>query len=369
MARRKPLGKFYDGETGAEKKIRPEENGPVIFDADDYLLLALLSDPIYCAELLGHTPKNHQYGGCYVVYDYQYPLFRMPLKYAGAACARTVGKTESLKWDAVSHTFRRIRENMLITAPELIHLLPLTDQIEAQIRSVRLTRDFLDTRGGRTGFTHRPFGIDYLDGTKIVGRIPRLTGTGVKGQHQPDLRVDEAQDYPEKGWTEVHETVMKDHVTSTGDSDFTYRFYGVHNGAQDTGFHKRAKQGFKMVNVTALQRPGWNAEEKRAAKAAYGGTAAPDYRRNILGDSGGASSPFFVTARLFQCVDQDRESAYNSGSSCAWRSSTRWACRCPTCSTSRSATGTCTSGRTWGSTSRRPSSRSSTRRSTATASG
>jgi hypothetical protein len=158
-----------------------------------------------------------------------------------------------------------------------------------------------------------PFGIDFADGTKIVGRIPRLNGTGVKGQHQPDLIIDEGQDYPPKGWTEVHETVLKDHVDRDGNPDFTYHFYGVHSGARHR-LGERAKQGrgFKIVQVTAIQRPGWGKEEKSAAKAAYGGTTAPDYRRNILGEPGGAASPFFVTARLVACVDQDRESRYNS---------------------------------------------------------
>ena len=314
MSRPRPLGKFFDRQTGKERKIRPVESGPFVFDGDDWLLLAMLCDPVMCAELLGEDPSNHEYAGCFTVRDYQFPLFRPSGNYTIAACARKVGKTESVKWDAVSHAFRRIGEKMLITAPELIHLLPLTDQIEDKVRALRLTRDFLDTRGGKTGFTHRPFGVDFVDGTKIVGRIPRLTGTGVKGQHEPDLRVDEGQDYPEKGWTEVHETVTKDHVDSTGRADFTYRIYGVHSGAQNTKFHQHATKGaFRVTKITALQRPGWDKAEKKAAKSAYGGSSAPDYRRNILGEAGGASSPFFVTARLFQCVDQDRESAYNSG--------------------------------------------------------
>lgn len=276
------------------------------FDDDDFLLLALLQDPVYAAELMWDDPANTEYGGCYVVRDYQYPLFRNFDNYAGFACARSVGKTESIKAKSFTHPFRRQRENLLVTAPELIHLLPLTDAIEERIRDVRLTREFLDTRDGATGFTHKPFGVNFLDGTKIVGRIPRLTGTGVKGQHQPDLLVDEAQDYPEKGWIEVHETVMKDR------DDFTYHFYGVHSGARDSGFYKRVNEGgFTIVQVTAMQRPGWSAEEKRAAKAAYGGTSAPDYRRNILGEAGAAASAFFVTARLFACVDQERESDYN----------------------------------------------------------
>lgn len=306
------LGVWVDANGKRATPRLPEEHGVWDFDEDDYLVYALICDPITCAELLGEDPANHEYGGAYKVRDYQYPLFRTDDNYAGFTCARSVGKTESIKWRAVTHTFRRIGENLLLTAPELIHLLPLTDAIEDKLRSVRLIREFLDTRGQKTGFTHRPFGVDFIDGTKIIGRIPRLSGTGVKGQHQPDLIVDEGQDYPEKGWIEVHETVLKDHVDRDGNPDFTYHFYGVHSGDRSSGFHSRAAQGaFKIIQITALQRPGWSAEEKAAAKAAYGGTQASDYRRNILGEPGSASSAFFVTARLIACVDQERESEYN----------------------------------------------------------
>lgn len=282
------------------------------FDEDDFLVLALLQDPIFAPELCWFDPANREYGGCYRVRDYQYPLFRIPDRYAGAACARSVGKTESIKARAFTHAFRRISENLLVTAPELIHLLPLTDAIEERILDTRITREFLDTRGGKTGFSHRPFGVEFQDGTKIVGRIPKVTGTGVKGQHQPDLIVEEAQDYPERGWTEVHETVEKDHTDAEGNPDFTYTFYGVHSGANTSGFFKRVNEGvFRVVQITAMQRPGWSAEEKEAAKAAYGGTSSPDYRRNIYGEPGSASSPYFVTARLIACVDQERESPYN----------------------------------------------------------
>jgi len=293
--------------------------GAWTFNEEDLLLLALLQDPIFAPELCWRDPSNHEFAGCYRVRDYQYPLFRVTDPYAGFACARSVGKTESIKARAFSHVFRRTAENLLVTAPELIHLLPLTDAIEERLQDTRLTREFLDTRGGKTGFTHRPFGAEFLDGTKIVGRIPRLTGTGVKGQHQPDLMIDEAQDYPERGWVEVHETVMKDHVDREGNPDFRYMFYGVHSGARDSGFFKRINDGsFKLVTVTAIQRPGWGKSEKDAAKAAYGGTSNPDYRRNIYGEPGAAASAFFVTARLMACVDQGppngrpEDSKYNS---------------------------------------------------------
>jgi hypothetical protein len=282
------------------------------FDEDDMLLMALLQDPIFATELCWYDPANREYGGCYRVRDYQYPLFRIHDRYAGAACARSVGKTESIKARAFTHPFKRIGENLLVTAPELIHLLPLTDSIEDRIQDTRITREFLDTRNQKSGFTHRPFQVDFLDGTKIVGRIPKVTGTGVKGQHQPDLIVEEAQDYPEKGWIEIHETVEKDHTDAEGNPDFTYHFYGVHSGARDSGFFKRVNEGvFKLIQITAMQRPGWSAEEKEAAKAAYGGTSSPDYRRNIYGEPGSAASPYFVTSRLIACVDQNRESRYN----------------------------------------------------------
>lgn len=282
------------------------------FDDDDWALIAMLQDPVYMSELLFSDAKNKQYGGCYHVMDYQYPLFRPETPYQGYPCARSVGKTESMKARGVCHAFKRQGEDMLITAPELIHLMPLCDAIEDRIQDTRLTEEFLDKRNGKTGFTHKPFQVDFIDGTRIVGRIPKISGTGVKGQHVPDLLVEEAQDYPEKGWIEVHETVIKDHTDSTGKSDFTYHFYGVHSGARDGRFYKLSTSGeFQIYAVTALMRPGWSSEEKRRAAAMYGGTTAPDYRRNILGEAGSASSAFFVTSRLMACVDQDRESKYN----------------------------------------------------------
>lgn len=282
-------------------------------DGDDFLLYAMLCDPIFCAELLFEDPLNHTHGGCYTVYDYQFPLFRPPVGYAAFPCARSVGKTESIKAKAVSHAFRRMGEDMLVTAPELIHLEALTQHIEQRITEVRLTREFLKTDNQKSGFTHKPFQVDFTDGTRIIGRIPKITGTGVKGMHQPDLIIDEAQDYPAKGYTEVHETAMKDHVDSTGAVDFTYHLYGVHAGAAGGRFETLADSGeFKVTSITAIMRPGWGKSEKAAAAAMYGGTHSPDYRRNILGEQGTALSQFFVTARLMACLDQDSESKYNT---------------------------------------------------------
>jgi hypothetical protein len=193
----------------------------------------------------------------------------------------------------------------------------------------RLTREFLDTRSQKTGFTHRPFQADFIDGTKIVGRIPKLSGTGVKGQHVPDLRIEEGQDYPEKGWIEVYPTVMKDHLDRDGESDYTFIFYGVHSGARDGRFYKLSTSGeFNIKQITAIMRPGWGPKEKAEAAAIYGGTQSPDYRRNILGEAGGASSAFFVTARLMACSTKTASRSTTRSSGSARRSWRRRSTRC-----------------------------------------
>lgn len=303
------------GELGAiegQVDIRAME-GMWLFDDDDWALMAMLQDPIYCAELLFEDPKNPDFSGTYHVRDYQYPLFRPTSAYQAFPCARDVGKTESIKARSVAHAFRRLGEDLLITAPELIHLEGVTQQVEARISATRLTRDFLKHDNQKTGFTHKPFQCDFADNTRIIGRIPKLNGTGVKGQHVPDLMIDEAQDYPDNGWIEVFPTVIKDHTDARGEYDFTMHFYGVHAGAGGGQFAKLSESpAYRVTAITMLQKPGWNKQEKEAAKAMYGGSNTPDYRRNVLGERGARLSQFFVTSRLMACMDQDKESSYNT---------------------------------------------------------
>lgn len=286
-----------------------------MFDEDDWLLYAMLCDPIYCAELLFPDPKNVVYSGCYHVMDYQYPLFRFTRTYMIYPCARSVGKTESAKARSVSHVFRRIGEELLITAPELVHLEGLTVHIESRLLDTRLTRDFLKKDGQRTGITHKPgMRAEFTDGTSIAGRIPHQTGRGIKGAHVPDLIMDEGQDYPDKGYIEIQEVVLKDHIDRTGKYDFTYHIYGVHaHGGQGGKFAALSQSGtYGVTTVTGPMRPGWSKQEKEAAAALYGGTRSPDYRRNVLGEPGQSLSQFFVTANLMACIDQERESRYNT---------------------------------------------------------
>jgi hypothetical protein len=283
----------------------PSQIGPFKVDEDDFLLATMLQDEVLAPEIMWDDPKNHDYGGAYRVQDFQYPLFRRVGNEAIYACARSVGKSESSKAKAFTHLFKRHAENLLITAPELIHLLPLTQAVEERIWKCRLTRESLDTRQGKTGFTHRPFGVDFDDGTKIIGRIPGKNAMGVKGMHQPDLIVDEGQDYADRAYVELDPTLMRDHTDADGNPDFHYDVYGVHSGNNAGTFHRLTKGGsFRHIRITAMQRPGWSAKEKESAKSMFGGTDSSDYRRNILGEAGGTASAYFVMSRLMACVDQ-----------------------------------------------------------------
>jgi hypothetical protein len=286
--------------------------GPWLFDEDDFCLIAQLQDPVMCAELLFSDPLNHAYSGCYKVRDYQYPLFRSNSNYEIYPCSRDVGKTESIKAKSICHAFKRMGEDLFITAPELIHLESLTPFIEQRIRETRLTRDFLVHDNQRTGVTHKPFTVDFADGTRIVARIPKITGVGMKGMHAPDLLMDESQDFPEAGWVESFPTVLKEHVDKQGKPDFSMQHYGVHQAGKGGTFARLATSpSYHTVQITQLMKEGWNKETKRAAAAMYGGSNTPDYRRNILGEPGTSWSQFFVTARLMACVDQNADSKYN----------------------------------------------------------
>ena len=82
---------------------------------------------------------------------------------------------------AFAFPFTNPGEEMLITAPELIHLDPVTKYIESRIMGSRIGREFLKTSGKATGFTHRPFETTFRNGASIKGRIPQKDGKGVKG--------------------------------------------------------------------------------------------------------------------------------------------------------------------------------------------
>jgi hypothetical protein len=240
-------------------------------------------------------------------WSYQYPWYRTRAKFQIDQCGRAIGKSVGIQMRAFAFPFTNPGEEMLITAPELIHLDPVTKNIEDRITAVRLGREFLKRDGTSKGFKHRPFEASFRNGARIVGRIPQKDGKGVKGQHPKKLEMDEAQDYPEPGWVELGETLKY------GEEDATWRAHGVSRGVRDRYYKQtQSESGWYVHRYTAMHRPDWTPEERAAKAELYGSRDHPDYRRNILGLHGDASSALFVLTRLMACVDQNPESDYNA---------------------------------------------------------
>jgi len=239
-------------------------------------------------------------------WDYQYPWYRVRSKLQIDQCARAIGKSVGIQMRAFAFPFTNPGEEMLITAPEMIHLDPVTGNIEDRILSARLSREFLKRDGSAKGFKHRPFEASFRNGASIKGRIPHKDGKGVKGMHPKKLEMDEAQDYPDPGWVELIETLKY------GDDDATWRAHGVSRGVRDRYYkHTQEMQDWYVHRYTAMHRPDWTAAERAAKADTYGSRDHPDYRRNILGLHGDATSALFVLTRLMACVDQQPESDYN----------------------------------------------------------
>lgn len=148
---------------------------------EERYLLAILQDQsgVDLAEFCWVDETSHD--GVFRCWDFQYPWYRSEEKFQIDQCGRAVGKSNGIQMRAFAFPFTNPGEEMLLTAPELIHLEPVTKRVEERIMSRRISREFLHKRGNSYGMTHRPFEARFRNGAKIVGRIPQKDGKGVKG--------------------------------------------------------------------------------------------------------------------------------------------------------------------------------------------
>lgn len=279
----------------------------VIPDEEESYLIALLEDVsgIDMAELLWEDPQADNDEEIFRAWDFQRPWWRDTSTKVIDQCGRAVGKTMSIILRGWHFPLWNPGTEMVVTAPELVHLNPLTSRIEDRLKEIRLTNEILPKRHGK-GFTHRPFQADFVNGAKILGRIPQKDGKGVKGLHPLRLEMDEAQDYPLAGWIELVETLKH------GDEGAQWRAHGVAKGVRDEFYrHSQPGSGWSVHRVTGMHRPNWNDGERTSKIQQYGSRDSPDYRRNILGLHGDATNPLFVLHRLMACVDDIEGSEYN----------------------------------------------------------
>ena len=220
-------------------------------DEEERYLLAIMLDPsgLDLAELTWYEPENED--GCWRAWPFQVSWWRDTSPLQVDQCSRSVGKTLSISVRMYAFPFLYPGQEAVITAPELIHLEPITSLVERRFDETRLGRYILPP--AKSSVTHRPFQMNFVNGARIIGRIPQRTGAGVKGcegENNPvwtskgyklakDIRVGDlvlthtGQYAPV---TEVHYDV-NDCFEVTGQGSFPvtvscdHRFYGAMNTA------------------------------------------------------------------------------------------------------------------------------------------
>jgi hypothetical protein len=280
----------------------------VLPDEEELYLLAILEAPdgLDLAEFSWFDPESDD--GCYRAWDFQWNWYTNNEMQQVDQGGRALGKTVGIKMRAGAFPFAYEGQSMLLTAPELNHLRPLTDMIERSLLSTRLLREMLPDGKGK-GIARQPhWQVRFLNGTSLVSRLPNKDGKGVKGQHVINIELDEAQDYPLPGWIEIVETL------NAGLPGAMWRCHGVSKGVRDKFFEKtQPDSGWVVHRPMAMHRPTWGKSERDKKIKEYGGSRQSiDYRRNIYGEHGDASNSVFVLARLMACVDLDEGSIYNT---------------------------------------------------------
>lgn len=256
----------------------------------------------------GERVKKHPGpSGCFRAWAYQWSWWREAAPLQIDQCARSVGKSLSIKVRACAFPFIKPGQEMVITAPELVHLEPIVSLIESQVYATRVLREMIPR--GKSAVTHRPFQMNFLNNARIIGRIPQRDGKGVKGIHPIWLELDEAQDYPHAGWVELRETLKRGFIGAA------WRAHGVTRGVRDDFYESTQdtpNNPWRVHRFAAMWRPNWTDEEREEALEKYGSREDPDYRRNILGLHGDKTNPIFVLTQLMKNVDSDPMSEYNA---------------------------------------------------------
>lgn len=178
-----------------------------VLDEDDMYLAAILDDPsgIELAEFC--WIDEEQDDGIFRCWEYQYAWYRCEDTYQIDWAGRSLGKSVGIQMRAFAFPFHFPGQEMLITAPELNHLRPVTDKVESMLRGTRLGQAMLQrTRG--LGINHQPqFQVQFQNNARIISRLPNRDGRGVKGCIEEGTLV-----LTERGQVPVEEVIPGDRV-------------------------------------------------------------------------------------------------------------------------------------------------------------
>ena len=283
-------------------------SGPLLPEEEH--LLAILKDRSGIDIMQFLQVDESQPDRCKRARPYQVAWFRSYNKYEIDHCGRDTGKSFGSIARALAWPFNFPGQDILYTAPELNHLRPLTDKIEEALQGSRLLRSMVLGEGSKHGggITRQPsFGVKFINGAKVITRLPSKTGRGVKGQHALTIEVDESQDFPAAGFVEIIESMKSSQPGAQ------FKLHGVSNGDNgtfDTYLNSTDPNlPFKKHRYIAMDRPDWNDEERRAKIFAYKGEDTIDYGRNLFGNAGSTNMSLFSQRRLMSCV-RAKESAW-----------------------------------------------------------
>lgn len=162
--------------------VDAEPEAPAVFDAlteEECYLYAILSDPSGLDQAEFTWVDEESEDGCWRAWPFQWPWWRCQDKRQIDQAGRAIGKSEGLMARACAHGFVNPGAEMVITAPEGIHVDAICDRIETRLTETWLLSELV--QGGRNGINHRPFKCRFKNGAVIFARIPQRTGQGVKG--------------------------------------------------------------------------------------------------------------------------------------------------------------------------------------------
>lgn len=145
-------------------------------------VLAMDESGLDLAEFCYIDEQKDEHGfsdGCFRAWPFQYGWWRLKDQKTISAGSRSCGKSLSIRFRAFAFPFINPGEEMVITAPEANHLDAVTGNIETLYTNCKFASEMLV--GGRSGIKHRPFLMNFANGARIMGRIPQLDGSGVKG--------------------------------------------------------------------------------------------------------------------------------------------------------------------------------------------
>lgn len=152
---------------------------------------------------------EEQEDGCFRLWDFQWPWYRDESVFQIDWAGRSLGKSVGITMRAFAFPFNYPGQEMLITAPELNHLRPVTDKLEHQILTHRLSREMLPKQRGN-GINHQPqFQAHFINNARIVSRLPQRSGRGVKGCVGPGALV-----LTRRGQVPIEEVQVGDEVLS-----------------------------------------------------------------------------------------------------------------------------------------------------------